>query len=292
MATIDTHIRRRRQRPEVILLIGLVLSVYLTMMTALPVRGEETRWARVAAEMLESGDWIVPHQQAQPFLDRPPLGPWAMALVGLVRGQVDRVAIRLPSVLAILATTLLIYSYSLRPLSRLGAFSAAATFASFGLVGQIGWTGENEAVYTLLLSAALLLWHRGTVRGWPAPLTWSVGYAPAALALLVKGPQAPVYFLAAASVYLLVQRRSRYLFSLAHLAGIGVFILVIGIWLVPFYLRTDRQSVAAILTHTSAIRYGFGGLARHLALYPLEVWASLLPGTVVLVGWLYPPIRR
>ena len=292
LAIDNTDMRYRWLRPEVVFLIGLVISVYLATMTMLPVRGEESRWARVAAEMLESGDWIVPRQQGLPFLDRPPLGPWAMALVGWVRGHVDLVAVRLPSVLAILATTLLVYGYSCRSLSRLGAFAAGVTYASFGLVLQIGWTGENEAVYTLLLAGALLLWHWGDVRSWPAVLTWSVGYGLAALATLVKGPQAPIYFLAVTTVYLLLQRRLRRLVSLPHLAGIGVFLLVLGLWLVPFYLASGWHAVVAILTRTSAVRYGLDGLLSHLAMYPLEVGASLVPGVVVLAGLLYPRILR
>ncbi len=275
-----------------VFLIGFVISVYFTMMTALPVRGEESRWARVAVEVLESGDWIVPRQQGRPFLDRPPLGPWAMALAGLVRGQVDLVAIRLPSTMAVLATMLLVYGYSCRSLSRLGAFSAAVTYASFGLVLQIGWTGENEAVYTLLLAGALLLWHRGYLRSWPVVLTWSVGYGLTALATLVKGPQALAYFLAVTTVYLLAQRRPRRLISLSHLAGIGAFLIVLGLWLVPFYLRCGWPAAAEILTSTSAVRYGLGGLPAHLATFPIEVWVSFLPGSVVLLGLVYPRIRR
>ena len=38
---------------------------------------------------LRYGDWIVPRQQGEPFLYRPPCGSWSMALFGLVRGQVD-----------------------------------------------------------------------------------------------------------------------------------------------------------------------------------------------------------
>ena len=62
--------------PEYWLLMGLVVAIYFTRMTALPIYGEEPRWGQVAYEMLQSGDWIVPRQQGEPFPDRPPLNSW------------------------------------------------------------------------------------------------------------------------------------------------------------------------------------------------------------------------
>ena len=47
-------------------LVLLVLGVYFSRMTALSIRGEESRRARVAYEMLETGDWLVPRVQGVP----------------------------------------------------------------------------------------------------------------------------------------------------------------------------------------------------------------------------------
>ena len=55
--------------------------------------------------------------------------------------DVDLVAVRLPSVTAMLATTLLIYAYARSWMSRLGSFSSAAMFATFGQVLGIGRFG-------------------------------------------------------------------------------------------------------------------------------------------------------
>ena len=48
---------------EVLLLVLLCLGVYFVRLTALSIRGEESRWAQVAHEMLSSGDWVVPRQR-------------------------------------------------------------------------------------------------------------------------------------------------------------------------------------------------------------------------------------
>ena len=97
---------------EVWLLVLLVGLIYFSRLTTLTLRGEEPRRAMVAYEMLKNGDWLVPKMQGEPWLSRPPLHNWVIALVALATGDVDPIAIRLPSVLATLLTTLLVYGYA------------------------------------------------------------------------------------------------------------------------------------------------------------------------------------
>ena len=61
-----TPARPWRSAVEVLLLVLLVVGIYFSRMTTLTLRGEETRRADVAAEILQTGDWIVPRQQGRP----------------------------------------------------------------------------------------------------------------------------------------------------------------------------------------------------------------------------------
>ncbi len=72
---------------EVAVLIVLVVAAYLLRIGDVSMRGEESRRARVAFEMLERGDWIVPREQGQPFLSRPPLQNWLIAASRVVCGS-------------------------------------------------------------------------------------------------------------------------------------------------------------------------------------------------------------
>src|SRR5262245_36627477 len=89
---------------ELGLLVALAVGAYFTRMTALTVRGEESRRGLIAREMMGTGDWIVPRCQGVPLYSRPPLQNWLIAAVAAVRGDVDLVALRLPSDCAILVT--------------------------------------------------------------------------------------------------------------------------------------------------------------------------------------------
>ncbi len=152
---------RGRIALDLLLLALLVLVTYFARIGDLPPLGEEGRRARGAINMIESGDWVVTRQGGIVFADRPPMTNWLIAAAGVARGKVDIVTARLPSVTAVLATTLLLYLYCRRFDSRLVATSAAAAYATFGQVLQIGRLAESEATFTFFVAGSLLLWHLG-----------------------------------------------------------------------------------------------------------------------------------
>ena len=61
--------------------------IYGSRLSETPPGGEEPRRGQVAREMFGSGDWIVPRQQGLPFLSRPPVQNWAIALCSLAGGR-------------------------------------------------------------------------------------------------------------------------------------------------------------------------------------------------------------
>jgi 4-amino-4-deoxy-L-arabinose transferase-like glycosyltransferase len=261
-----------------------VSTIFGLRLSRQPIVGEETRWATGAREMLATGDWIVPRQQGQVFPERPPMTMWAMAAVGWLRGDVDALAIRLPSALAVVLTSLLVYCYTRAFATQLAALAAALAYPTFGQVLQIGRLGESEAVFALFVSGSLLIWHLGYMRKWRPALAWSAGFGCAALAALTKGPQAPVYFVAITAAYLAVRRDWRYLFGWPFFVGAAIFVAVIACWQIPFYLATDWPTVIATWAGLAADRVHLRGLAEHLVTYPLETFACLLPWSPLLVA--------
>jgi 4-amino-4-deoxy-L-arabinose transferase-like glycosyltransferase len=291
---------RRRHwllEPQVLVLVLLVLGVYFTRLESLTIRGEETRRATIAAEMIASGDWIVPTQQGEPYLTRPPLQNWAIALVGMVTGgTIDELAVRLPSVIAVLLTTLLVYGYARTFLNRLGSIASATAFATFGQILELGRLGETDALLTLCVGGSLLLWHGGWMRRRPAAWCWTAGYGMAALGLMVKGPQAPVYFAGPVAAYLLATRQGRHLLRWPHFAGIAVFVLIIAPWLLPFAMRTGLEGVVRIFSTEVGIRFDDLSIATflsHLVSFPVEIlFGGLLPWSVLLIAYADPRFRR
>lgn len=277
------------------LLLALASAIYFPRLTQLTMRGEESRRAQVAAEMLRTGDWIVPRQQGEVYLSRPPLGSWPIASIAMARGELDLFAVRLPTAMATVLTCVLLYAYSRRWLSRLGAMSAGIAYATMAQVLELGMVAETESTLTLLVAASLLAWHAGYASGRRAVWPWIVGYGFAALAGLTKGPQGPVYFVAVTTIYLWSVRDFREWLSWRHFAGAAVFVAIIAAWQIPFTLRTDWQSAQAIWLDNAADRFAdpsWRPFLQHLATYPLEVAVCMLPWSLMLIAYAYPKLRR
>jgi 4-amino-4-deoxy-L-arabinose transferase-like glycosyltransferase len=287
---------RRFFEPELALLVVVTLALYGTRLTDLSIRGEESRRGRIAWEMVQSGDWLVPRVQGLPRLSRPPLQYWAIACVGILRGQVDAVAVRLPCVLATLLTVLLIYAHGRCWMSRTGAFASAAIYATFAQVLQLGRLGETEAIFTFLLSSALLVWHIGLMRNWKPIWIWSLAYFFAALATLAKGPQAPVYFVGGVGLYLLLTRQWRFAISWSHSVGIALYLLLVGAWQIPFAAALGQERVSYVYLSEVAKRFEDHHLLTflsHLTLFPFEVWLGcLFPWSLLLLAFARRDFRQ
>lgn len=281
---------------EVGLLILLTLGLYGTRLTDLSIRGEESRRGRIAWEMVQTGDWLVPRVQGLPRLSRPPLQYWAIATVGILRGQVDAVAVRLPCVLATLLTVMLVYAHGRCWMSRTGAFASAAIYATFAQVLQLGRLGETEAIFTFLLSSALLIWHIGLLRDWKPVVMWTLAYLFAALATLAKGPQAPVYFAGGVGLYLVVTRQWRFAISWSHALGVALYLALVGAWQIPFALALGQERVSYVYLSEVAKRFEDSQITTflsHFALFPMEVvLGCLFPWSLLLLAYLRRDFRQ
>jgi 4-amino-4-deoxy-L-arabinose transferase-like glycosyltransferase len=276
-------------------LAAFVFLTYFLTIDWLPTRGEETRWATVAREMISSGDWIVPRQQGEPFFSRPPLGSWLIAAAAIVRGELDLTAVRLPTAFAVLATSLLVMWYAARSCPPIWAFLAGLAFASCVQVLQIGRVAETDMVFALLVGGSMLGWRGTWKNGAPTQTSWLIGYLLAGLGTLAKGPQAPAYFIAAAGLCLLLERQWKSLFHWRHIVGVAAFVAVLLAWHLPVYRSVGADGVKAFWTGDVKLRWQDPSLERwatHLTTFPLELFACFLPWSIPLLLLLQKDVRR
>src|SRR5437763_17187288 len=66
--------------PSLLLLIVLPAVLLYPTLSFRLLEPDEGRYAEIPKEMLDRGDWGVPHLQGEPYLDKPPMLYWLIAL--------------------------------------------------------------------------------------------------------------------------------------------------------------------------------------------------------------------
>ena len=143
----------RWQRAALVLLLVVATWGCFYGLGAIPLLDDpnEAQYAEVARELIETGDWLSPRLNYAPFLNKPPLAYWLIALADEAFG-VSELAARVPSALAGIAIVAL--------LVWLGALlfdTQTGLLAGFILLATGGFFIETHEVRPdLLLTAAIV----------------------------------------------------------------------------------------------------------------------------------------
>ncbi|NBU40439.1 MAG: glycosyltransferase family 39 protein [Planctomycetia bacterium] len=117
---------------------------------------DEPRFAVIARTMAETGDWIVPLYNGTLAVDKPVLMHWCMAAAMTILGPTEFAA-RVPSMLAALATALVLFRAGCRWFDQTtGAFGALA-FVGCLLVGIESHAATPDAILVALTAWATVL---------------------------------------------------------------------------------------------------------------------------------------
>jgi 4-amino-4-deoxy-L-arabinose transferase-like glycosyltransferase len=116
--------------------------------------------AIVAAEMLRSGNWIVPTLYGEPLFTKPPGIYVAIALASLPFGEVTEVSARLPSAIAATLTVLMLCGYFTRCLGRLGGMVIAVVAPMSPLWLDKATAAEIDMMQVMWVTGALLCFLR------------------------------------------------------------------------------------------------------------------------------------
>ena len=117
-------------RRDAWLLFGFALVVLATGMGLRdPWPADEPRFALVAKQMWDSGNFLIPHRGIEPYSDKPPVFMW-LQLAGHALTGSWRLAFLLPSLLAALGTLALVYDLSRRAWSARAATSVKSSCRS------------------------------------------------------------------------------------------------------------------------------------------------------------------
>jgi 4-amino-4-deoxy-L-arabinose transferase-like glycosyltransferase len=210
----------------------------------------EGRVAATAAEMLQRNEWLIPHVNNQPRLQKPPLAYWLTASAWSIAGTREVWLARLPAAMCGAIATLLVIDLARRTLGRNAALIA-------GLVWLSTWFVVDEyrkamadpylAFFTLLSVWSWVVAHPTRGQGAaPSRVLLLVSYLSLALGMLAKGPLILLHVpLALIPCHLVYRICPRHLFT--HLLGIAIFLALSAAW--PAYILRHLPNAAAIWRH-------------------------------------------
>jgi dolichol-phosphate mannosyltransferase len=169
-------------------IIGPLLFLRLSYPLTYP---DETRYAKIPAEMLASGDYVVPTLGGEPYLDKPPMLYWVTAGLYHTFG-VSEGSARLAAALAALGTVLAGFWIGRRVVGERAAWLGTLLFAtSLGILGSGRFLTTDPLLVTMvttgLLAAILGVGGDRYRAGW-----WIFSGFACGLGVLTKGPVALV----------------------------------------------------------------------------------------------------
>jgi 4-amino-4-deoxy-L-arabinose transferase-like glycosyltransferase len=231
----------------------IVVTLYICYFSHLGVIGfvgpDEPRYAWIARDMAETGDWVTPRLYGKPWFEKPPLLYWGGAIFfKLLGSSAPEVAARLPSAIsALLATLALAWlawrSYGeecarwlllLLPTSvgMIGFSHAAATDMPFAGMLTIAMVCAAVVLGLVVKTENTPILPRTT---WLALLLFGFFLG---LAVLAKGPAAIILSGGAIFFWAVFTKRWRDAFRLLHPAAIAAFCLTT----LPWYILCARRN--------------------------------------------------
>jgi 4-amino-4-deoxy-L-arabinose transferase len=205
---------------------------------------DETRYGEIPREMIATGDWVVPHLNGVRYFEKPVLGYWVHAASQLVFGE-NNFAVRLPSVLAVGFSALLIYGLARRVSRRKDADGdatavlAALVFLSAFEVFGVGNTAVLDNLFSFFLTACLTAFYFASEA--PPKTTKESGFLLLAglfcgLAFLTKGFLAFAVPVLSLAPYLVWQRRYGDLLRMSWLPILTAVVVALP-WSIAIHLK-------------------------------------------------------
>jgi 4-amino-4-deoxy-L-arabinose transferase-like glycosyltransferase len=302
-------------------LVLILITLYVCYFSHLGAIGfvgpDEPRYAWIARDMAESGDWITPRLYVQPWFEKPPLYYWGAAVSFKLFG-VTEAAARLPSAIAALMGTLALAWLAWRVYG-----AETARWLLLLLPTTVGMIGFSHAAATdmpfsgtltiAMVAAAVLL---GLVPFASRDSRPEVDVVPRSFystifanrttllasalfgfflgrAMLAKGPAAIILCGGAVFFWALATKRWRDTLRLLHPVGIVVFCLTALPWYVLCALRNPDFLRVFIIEHNFKrfLTPEFQHI-QPLWFYAEIILLAFLPWTAALIWTLIVGLRR
>lgn len=291
-----------------IAVIGLCVVVLVSGLTVGDLYRNEGLRARLAAEALAGGGWLVPTLHGEPHLTKPPGMSVLIALCSAPVGAVTPWTARLPSVLAGAVAIVVVGAMVGRSCGRRAGWLAAAILpcsplwldrvpsAEIDLV-QLCWVTLSMGCFLRAIDPFPFTVSRIPRADLLLPVTWWLLTFLCITAGFFTKWTAPAFFYLTALPFLWWRNQLRLLLSPGHLLGLLLFLVLASTWL---FLVADSVGWAVLreavereaLLRLSPTHHPRPYPWDELLTFPIGFLAGCLPWTLFAVWGLRPAFRR
>ncbi len=272
-----------------LLLAGVLFFIHLGGYDLWP--PDEPRFALIAREMMQTGDYLIPRVNGVVYEEKPPLMFWGIALLSAPLGDVNEWTARIPSALAGLVTVVFAYWLARSMFDTRIAFWAALiliTTFRFWWEARVGQLDMLLCAWLTMSCYGLWRWHKERRWGFLVLL-----YAGMALGAITKGPPGFIFpFLAVVVFY---WRDKKEIKKLHPIVGLILAGIPLAAWLIPARMAAsaEHQSGAGQMLVSNVFRQTvqrfFVGVTHanppwyYLEHLPLDLlpWTLFLPWVAV-----------
>jgi 4-amino-4-deoxy-L-arabinose transferase-like glycosyltransferase len=270
----------RKEHVFVPLLICIVWA--LMVLPNLSVRSfiwEEGTNAENARYILAHGEFIRLTIYGTRWVDRPSMLPALIAGFATLTGGVNEWSSRLPAMISVLVTTLMIQRLVRRYVSLQASLFAASAFFFSPLLLRKLTIAEPDTLITCLSFCAFILWWNGAEAGKVSASRW-VAIASLLTAVgLAKGPQPLAFFSLGVGAYLLIHRQ----FSQSLILAVALVppIAAIVAWAAVIYQPGDEAKWIGYM-RLGGYTGTFASYVFERARFVADLAIEMLPATLLL----------
>jgi 4-amino-4-deoxy-L-arabinose transferase len=140
----------------ILLIIVLFSVLYIAPLSLRPlVVPDETRYAQISREMINSSNWVVPHLNGLRYFEKPVMGYWINNVFMTIFGQ-NNFGARFGSAFAALLTTLIIFFFARTHYENRKAFIISIIYMLSTEVFIIGNTAILDGIFNLFTTASFI----------------------------------------------------------------------------------------------------------------------------------------
>lgn len=251
---------------------------------------DEPRYAEIAREMIERGNYIQPYLNGMPYTEKPPLFFWTVVACAKLFGGVNQLSVRLPSMLSALGTLALMIILVSNFFDRKAAFLSSIILCISPEFFWLSRSGHIDMLLTFLITASLVSfyhWHVSNRSGYLI-----IFYSCLAIAMLAKGPIGILLPLMVVLCFLMFRKEWNKINKMRLYFGVPIAIVIVLAWYIPatqqstgydFGPMVKRQIIGRLFhpsSHGVSISYWAFYHFKSLS-FGMAPWTFLLPWAVV-----------